>query len=568
MRFVDQLKEKNNGALLLILLFALALRVWGIWNAENNDEINEVIEALRVNSGHFNYERLNKRVYLYILAVEYGIYFVIHWLLGLVASPIAFAEQIVRNMQPLFLIGRFTSTFFGVASVYLVYKLGHRLFSKNVGLLAALLLSVTPVHIEVSQHARVDATLLFFILLSFYYIVLISESQDKKATTQIIVAGLTMGLAFQMKRYAVALFIPLFFAYLATHPWNVFHSIKKFGMDAGMFILSFGAGLVLGDPPILFVFPKFVRSVLGTSKVYTEAINVTSSETIGFVSYPIFLINQMGWPVFIFCLIGIAYAIYRRSRTDMIFLSFIVVLYLLLGSSRYMVSVHYMLPALPFLYLLGWRAAEEGIAAVARPSQRGKRAALVAFSSLLLLIPLLNVFRYELSITGKNTRYLAKEWIEQNIPVGSKILMDSGKSINSFAPPIAENETSIQRVLLRAEENISQGVIVHGMVDEPALVYYKLLMNTVPEKSYDITSTGFGLNVEDLSYYLQNGFEYLIIDRGIAGMYLEEDGAQRHPQSARFYDSVFRSSRLELIKTISPSSLHGGGTFFIFKVKR
>ena len=62
--------DANERILLLILVLSLALRIWGIWNIEQTDEYNEVFEALKIDSGYLNYERWNKKVLIYILAVE------------------------------------------------------------------------------------------------------------------------------------------------------------------------------------------------------------------------------------------------------------------------------------------------------------------------------------------------------------------------------------------------------------------------------------------------------------------------------------------------------------------
>ena len=69
--------------LLLILLIGAILRYYGIHNSEGTDEYNEVMEALRVASGKFNYERWWKKGYQNILALEYGFYFVTGYLLQL-----------------------------------------------------------------------------------------------------------------------------------------------------------------------------------------------------------------------------------------------------------------------------------------------------------------------------------------------------------------------------------------------------------------------------------------------------------------------------------------------------
>jgi hypothetical protein len=92
-----------------VVLIALLIRLYGIWNVTTTDEYNEVIEALRVCSGHFNFERWIKRGYLYILAFEYGVYYVIGWIFNAFSSPVDFAEKLVRNMEPLFVLGRITS---------------------------------------------------------------------------------------------------------------------------------------------------------------------------------------------------------------------------------------------------------------------------------------------------------------------------------------------------------------------------------------------------------------------------------------------------------------------------
>lgn len=49
---------------------------------------------------------------------------------------------------------RFPSVVFGIATIYVTYLIGKKLISKNVGLFAALFLSINPLHIYYSQEAR------------------------------------------------------------------------------------------------------------------------------------------------------------------------------------------------------------------------------------------------------------------------------------------------------------------------------------------------------------------------------------------------------------------------------
>lgn len=49
---------------------------------------------------------------------------------------------------------RLPSVFFGVATIYVTYLIGKKLCSKNIGLIAALILMINPLHIYYSQEAR------------------------------------------------------------------------------------------------------------------------------------------------------------------------------------------------------------------------------------------------------------------------------------------------------------------------------------------------------------------------------------------------------------------------------
>lgn len=66
---------------------------------------------------------------------------------------------------------RFPSVIFGVLTVFFTYLIGKELFSKKVGFLAAIFLSLAPLHIYYSQEARMYALAAFATTLSFYFLV-------------------------------------------------------------------------------------------------------------------------------------------------------------------------------------------------------------------------------------------------------------------------------------------------------------------------------------------------------------------------------------------------------------
>ena len=558
--------SRHHNFLLFILLSAFLLRIWGIWNADSTDEYNEVFEALRVCSGHLNLERWGKRFYLYILSLEYGIYYVFGWILQIFESPLDFAVKTVRNLTPLFILARFTSAIFGTASVLITYLIGKTIFSKNVGIIAAIFLCFNVVNIELSHYARVDATLCLVVLLSFYFIVKIHCGGKGRISKYYILAGIFSGVAFQNKLPAVILVVPFLLVHVMKY-WEEKRLKEVLSANLAYFIIFYICGLIIGNPAVLVAPLKFMASLLGAGSVYTTPINETKNEHIGFVSYLIYFWRELGFFLSILAGYSIFKAALSKNRGDILLLSFIIPFYLLMGSSKYMVSPSYMIPMMPFLYIL---ISKNIVRILDQWNLNHKTSKIVLICSCLILLihPAINVIKFEMSISGKNTRVLAKEWIETNIPFGSKILMDSGKSINSFAPRISENRDSLLRTLSIKKEGVGNSTFVDPtrMLDRNSLIYYELLLKTVPEESYDITSTMFGLNLRSIDYYIENEYQYFIISRNMKKGRTTEFFAKRHAQAADFYSSLDSDSRVKVIKTISPSTKNRGDTFYIYKV--
>jgi 4-amino-4-deoxy-L-arabinose transferase-like glycosyltransferase len=556
----------RHRILLSLVFFAFLLRIWGIWNADSTDEYNEVFEALRVCSGHLNYERWFKRFYLYILSGEYGIYYVFGWLFNHFSSPADFAARIVRDLDPLFLLGRITSAFMGTFSVFMTYLIGNKLYGKQVALIAALFLCFNVVNVELSHYARVDATLCAVVLTAFYFIVRILQNNDGRVINFYALSGLFSGIAFQNKIPSVILVIPFMYAHLATSGFrltvrNVLN--RKLVCFCGLFLV----GMIIGNPAVLLAPVKFVQGVLATGAVFTTPINETKSEHIGYISYLIYFFRELGLPLSLLALYSVIIAIISRCHEDRLLLSFIIPFYGLMGASQYMVGYSYMIPMMPFLYIL----CAKGLISALQNIKTGWASTplfLGATIAVLLVYPVINVGTLLLSFSGENTRYVAKRWIEANIPFGNKVLMDSGKTINSTAPTIAQNRESILATITELEDKIAGGTLKDPtkIVDDNAVKYYKMLLQTVPEESYDITSTKFGLELKSIDYYLESGYKYFIISNSMKRSRSDSYTAERYPKSYQFYSSLDTDSRLRLIKVIAPTATSSGDTFSIYKV--
>jgi uncharacterized membrane protein len=67
---------------------------------------------------------------------------------------------------------RFLSVVFGIGSVYMCYKIGRLFFDRSTGLMSALIISISPIHIWYSQEARGYTLSVFLIMATAYYFIL------------------------------------------------------------------------------------------------------------------------------------------------------------------------------------------------------------------------------------------------------------------------------------------------------------------------------------------------------------------------------------------------------------
>jgi hypothetical protein len=230
-----------------------------------------------------------------------------------------------------------------------------------------------------------------------------------------------------------------------------------------------------------------------------------------------------------------------------------------------MVYTRYMVPLMPFVFILSSKYLVQIVRNLQFKLKRPK-SILVIVSILLLILPIVELIKFERLVSGKDTKILAKEWIEKNIPFGSKILMDTGKAFNTIGPKINGNKESIMRRLNQQKEAIQKKdrKKTAGKIDNNALIYYNLLMKTIPENSYDITSTNNGLEVKDIGFYISNKFQYIIIVKNIKDRTKNEYFRKKYPSVAEFYKSLDDLQRLELIKKIEPTFKNRGHTYLIY----
>lgn len=516
--------SKTRLALAAILLLALGLRLWGIDFGlpyeYHVDEVQYVRQAAslvetRLEPVWWN----NPPFYKYIYLAEYGVLFVIGRVIGLYASIGDFAAKNSLDPTLLYLIGRATTAVFGMLTVALVYWLGRCAYNERVGVMASALLGASFIHVRESHFAVNDVAATFFVTLALLAAVLIAQTGQRK---WYIIAGVALGLGFSTKYSAAFGAIPIVLGH--AHSPNVRWTKRpQIGMRHLVLLLGVGAmSAVISSPYFLLTPAKVVKDVYealylpGRSGFEGWLIDPAG----GYVFYPKTLVWGLGWPLFAAVIVGLLAAVLRHFPKDVVILSLPIAIFLIAGRQE-MFFARFILPAVPALLILAAAVAEKVVSTLFVRT----RAAAVATAVLTLLLvtpSLLSDVRFDHLLSQTDTRTLAKEWVEANVPVGSKIALDW----QTHGPPLAAGDRAVPGA----------------------------------HREFDVHIVGgTGLSEHSTAWYRENGFDYLISSSFISDISLtvpEQDQARR-----AFYASL--PEELELVRTIDPTAT-GVDAPFIF----
>jgi 4-amino-4-deoxy-L-arabinose transferase-like glycosyltransferase len=100
----------------------------------------------------------------------------------------------------------------GVASVLLTYHLVRRVFGAGAGLLAGLVLAVTPICVAVDRDNLPDSALVLVLLLAAWALTLAAETGRLKP---LLLATALVGVGFNTKMLAAFVVLPTFYLWYA-----------------------------------------------------------------------------------------------------------------------------------------------------------------------------------------------------------------------------------------------------------------------------------------------------------------------------------------------------------------
>lgn len=559
-------------ALAGLLLLSLLLNLWGISYGLPDryypDEGRIVNNALAFGLGDFNPHYFNyPALPMYLLFFLYGGYFALGRLAGLFASAADFQLLFFSDPSSFYLIGRAANALAGTAGVFLLYKMARETYrDQKIGLLAGTLLATLPYFVFYSHFIVTDILQAVFVLWSYIFIIRILRTGKLK---NYFWAGALAGLGTATKYSPVVLIVPIALA-------HILYLLSKgerpsFGRLVLPVVLAGGCVILfffIGSPYNFIDYKSFHESLQFRMLLGREHTFGTADPTkTAWLIYPRLLffhgfspLNRLDPIGFVF-VGGIIWAAIKRKKEDLLLLLYPLLIYLMMGDWSFG-SSRYALALVPFLALWGARAAVEANQSLrnkiaGEPLRRLAVGGVNGFIAVVLILSLANSALGNYGLTLKDTRTLAREWIEANIPPGTPVAIEW------------DTETTVQ--LWESPDDIREKIrayvageteTIHHTSEQMAAVHRKRL-EAVPETNYRIIRLGGmdgnrvvlnGYSVEELR---ERGVKYLISSAQVSGIFLSGRGPEIYPEHYRFYRRV--EEELPLLAVFRPASLSSLG---------
>ncbi|NUN97671.1 MAG: glycosyltransferase family 39 protein, partial [Candidatus Omnitrophica bacterium] len=179
------------------------------------------------------------------------------------------------------MLGRPLSAIAGTLTILYAYRIGARVYSRRVGLLAAIFLTFTVLHIQLSHYFTFDVILAFFTTASVYSLLVFLDAQTwGQRWRAMAAASVWFGLGLATKFGAILLFIPwagaLGMAFWKQRPHVPFFSLKTCAFGVHLKVLGIASfaliwlSAFLGQPFGFLDFPSERRGARATEQTLAD----------------------------------------------------------------------------------------------------------------------------------------------------------------------------------------------------------------------------------------------------------------------------------------------------------
>jgi dolichyl-phosphate-mannose-protein mannosyltransferase len=476
--------------LLLICAVALGLRLlaitFGLPATYNPDEMPILNRALAFAKGDFNpHNFLYPSLYFYALFAWEVVFFVLGRVAGLYHSVDDFQREFFTDPSRLFVAGRLLTTCVGVATVPALYVFGKRLYNATTGLAAAAFLAVAPVAVRDAHYVKLDVPVTLLVVLTHVAVArIVTEPLAAQRRASWAIAGLFAGLTISTHYYAAFIVLPIAAAAavegMRTTRWT------DAAISLGIAAVATIAGFIIGTP-FFFAEPHTaLRDIVAVREIDIDRAVQSTGAFTSFARYAEILFRDAtGWPVCLLGAVGFIWAVLVDWRRGLILGTF---------TATFLVFVSNTVPMSRYLNVVIPLFALAAAFTVTMVSERfGRRApAAAAVLTLAAMLPGLTMsVRTDRFFRQRDTRTIAREYIEQHIPSGSTIL------VQPYSAPVRRSRESLVEAL---RANL-------GSEQKASIKFQLMLAAPVASPSYRLIYLGEGGEDPDKIYSAAKVFD-------------------------------------------------------------
>jgi 4-amino-4-deoxy-L-arabinose transferase-like glycosyltransferase len=412
----------GGAALGWILLGALALRLWSIKHGlpfvySVDEEQHFVPHAVHMIGGGLNPHYFeNPPALTYLLFAVFKLRF--H--AGFPFGSSGFLHSFRHDPTAVFTTSRVVVALLGTLSVGLIYWAGKRFYDRRVGLLAAVLLACAFLPVFYAKQALNDAVTLVPLTVALVGCLAVYE---RARTWDWVLAGAAIGVAVDVKYTAGAMVAVLAVAALARSIEKRL-TVRQLLTGGAIAVGALVVAVIVLNPYALVDFSLFKHQVLNQAGTAGSSGKIGQSSQPGWIYYIWTLTWGFGWIPLLAAAAGAVLALRSSAVRGLMLVTFPILLWLFLGGQARHFGRWYM-PAYPALAILAAYAAVRVVDAL--PSvwaSRRRTVLVVAAGALLAMQGLWTSVRVDSVLAHTDTRTLARQWIEQNVPAGSGLVVE------------------------------------------------------------------------------------------------------------------------------------------------
>lgn len=517
----DKVEHQTKWVLGLMFIYFIIL-VWGIQNnlpyLAEVDEPAFVAPALRIaSSGNLNPGWFGNpgSTIIYPIALLFHMWFALVEQGSLFHANPQLMDHFNQNFATYYYLGRAITIAYAVFTLPLIYLLGKRLFKPITGLIGGWLLIFYPYFLLHAQMTRPDSATVFFVALTLW---LTLRLYDKSTISRHFLVGLSIGFAIGTK-FVLAALGPVYGLVCLLHVWQKWQT-PQFKSEIAKCLAGFAmifVGFVISSPYFFLDFETAFGNVLIEAR--SEHLGADGLSRWGNLWFYLTsaLPTIIGWPQYSLALLAIGVGLWRRNKPQILVLSFICV-YLIGISISPLHWVRWAFQILPVLVLLTAEGLRVLISFLTNQIIRRSELYTYLWAGLILLIsanPIYQTVLHDIRQSSSSTRVLAREWLVENVPAGSKI---------------------------------GQEAYTAALIGAP----------------FDVMETWTLGQDRVLENYIDEGFDFLVISSALYDRFYADP--ERSASQVQFYDSL--AGTAVLVQEIVPSPTRGGPTIKIYQLPK